>query len=168
MKKSMIAALAVATMGAGAVGVGTTYAASNTSPASPFGDLIEAIATRFNLSTEDVQQVFEEQRKAHQEEMQAKGAERLADAVTNGEITQEQADAITAHREEMQTFHESLKEMSEEDRQAAIETQKEENKTWAEENNIPEQFLMHEGPHGHEGPDRMGPPRNGQFRQNAN
>ncbi len=140
MKKGMIAAAAIALMGGATLGISSTFAASAENEGKPFGKLIEAIATRFNVSTEEVEAVFNEHKEEMMENREAMHEERLAKAVEEGKLTQEQADAIQAHHEEMKTFMDSLKDMSEEERKAAMEQHREENKNWAENLNLPEDF----------------------------
>ncbi|MDQ7814686.1 MAG: hypothetical protein RDU25_02715 [Patescibacteria group bacterium] len=162
---------------AGAATLGTSVYAAQTP--GVFQDrangLVQAIATKFNLNATEVQQVFDEQREQHQTEMQAKNEERLNErlkqAVTDGKLTQAQADAITAKHEEMQANMEALKDKTQEERQAAIKTQMESLKQWATDNNIPAGYLpMGFGPgrggmmgEGHAGGGRgMGKMRGGQ------
>ncbi len=153
IKKGMIAAAAIAALGTGSLSVMSAFAAENTSPRMMgMENLVQALADKFGVSTDEVQAVFDEQRAEMKTNREEHEAERLAQAVTDGILTQEQADAISEHRDEMQTFMESLKDATPKERKEALDAQREENKAWAEENDIPEQFLRHEGPrngHGH-------------------
>lgn len=154
MKKGMIAAAAVALLGTGTVGVTNTYAAGGAQgqePSGRFDELIEALAERFDVSTEEVLEVFNEQREEMLTERLERANERLNEAVANGTLTQEQADAIREHREEMHEFMQSLEGMTPEERREAIKAQREESRAWAAENDIPAEFLPHEAP-GHRNP----------------
>ncbi len=154
-KKSVIAAAIVATLGMGAFGAATAFAATDTSDGhNPMQNLITAIAEKFNLNEADVQAVFDEQHAAMQEARQEDAAEHLAKAVTDGKLTQAQADAITANMASQKTFFESLKDMTPEERQEALKTNAESQKSWAEENDIPKEFAPGHGPHGR-GPGRF-------------
>ncbi len=123
--------------------------------------LVQAIASKFNLNTADVQKVFDDQRAQQQADMQAKNeqrfTDRLAQAVKDGKLTQAQSDLVTAKHQEVQTFMESLKDKTVADRQAALKTEMDSLKQWATDNNIPEGYLpMGFGPGrgmmgGHEG-----------------
>lgn len=122
---------------------------------APRTSLIERIASRFNLSTSDVQSVFDEDRKEHQAEMEQRFEERLSEAVANGTVTEEQKALILAKHEELQKEREanfeSRKDMTPEERRADAEKHREEMKTWAEANNIPDEFVgpgMDGGMHG--------------------
>lgn len=145
VKKSLIAAMAVVALGAGALGTSAVFAAEDGT--RPANNLVSAIAERFNLDPAEVQAVFdaehEEMRALHEQE----AADRLAQSVADGKLTQEQADLISAQQEAHRDFRESLKDMSEEDRRAAMKTHMEEMRTWAEENDIP----GGRGPMGHHG-----------------
>jgi hypothetical protein len=152
IKKSVIAAATIAAVGAGGLGISSAFAAHTSGGNNPRAEaresLIEAIATRFGINADEVRAVFEEEREARQEEREVHEAERLAQAVEDGKITQEQADAIAAHREEMEGFKESLKDLSADERHEAVKEKMEEVKAWAQENNIPREFLPHQN-HGH-------------------
>ena len=79
--------------------------------------------------------------------------------MTDGKITQAQADLITAKHAELKTFMESLKDKTAAERMEAMKTKMDELKQWAEDNDIPLQYLHlgMKGPHGKFGP-RMGMP----------
>lgn len=137
VKKSLVAAMAVVALGAGALGTGAVFAAENGS--RPMDSLVSAIATKFNLDTAEVQAVFD----AHRETQET---ERLAKAVEDGQLTQAQADAMAARREEDQAFFASLEEMTDEERKEALEGHREEMEAWAEANDLPApMFHMHHG-----------------------
>jgi hypothetical protein len=152
VRNSLIAGAALAALGISALGVGTTFAAEKRAEGNgPFQGLVEAIATKFNLSTTEVQAVFDEQRDAMMADRQAKEAarlsERLSVAVTNGKITQEQADKIAAKVAELQAERKNAvmdDSLTPEEREAAMKAEKEALKAWATENDVPLQYL-HEG-----------------------
>jgi ABC-type uncharacterized transport system ATPase component len=112
-KTPLVAAALVAVVGATAIGASAVSAAGGAGN-GPFTDLASAIATRFNVDATEVQAIINEHVATHQEErhaeMEANMAERLAAAVTAGKLTQAQADALTAHRAEMETLHEAHRE----------------------------------------------------------
>lgn len=125
MKKKLIytALVAVVLVGAGALWAGQVAAdEADTHP------LAARIAQRFGLNQNEVEGFFGQMRTERQAQRQEARSEGLAQAVTDGVLTQEQADAISAkreervvereqHREEMQAWfdasgidHESLRE----------------------------------------------------------
>ena len=137
--------------------------------------LVTALSKKFNLNQVDVQKLFDEQRTQMHQERETKHAEqlktRLAQAVTNGKLTQAQADLITTKQAELKTLMESLKDKTETERQAAMKTKMNELKQWATTNGIPEQFAAfgpmggHGGGRGPGGPGGMkGPGGRGMMR----
>lgn len=169
MKRApVLTALAITTMLAGA-GIGVSYAATTADTSGPMNNLVTAIASKFNLDQSEVQQVFDDtmksQRDAMKAEQQQAAADRLAQAVTDGKLTQEQSDKITAKQAELEAERESItppdraemSNLSDEERQAKHEEMKatmdakqDELKQWAEENDVPEEYLHVEvgGKHG--------------------
>jgi gas vesicle protein len=138
--KYIIPAIATLALVAG----GTTYAAT-TKGHNPFANLATVIAEKFNLKTADVQSVIDETMAAERQQrgVNRQGpAEQLAQAVTDGKLTQAQADLITAKKSEMKTAIEALRDATQEERQAAMKTQMDTLKQWATDNNIPEQYIM--------------------------
>jgi hypothetical protein len=96
----------------------------------------ESIAERFNLNQDEVNQFFEEQHQAHQEERQSQMEALLNNAVSEGKITQAQKEAIQAKREENRANKENGQDLTREERQAQIQTHREEMHAWAEEQGI--------------------------------
>lgn len=145
-KKSVIAAAVVATLGMGAFGVTSAFAASDSGEDhGPMQYLVTAIAEKFNLDEAEVREVFEEHRDAIKERHQENVADHLAKAVEDGKLTQAQADAIAENMKTQHEFFESVKDMSNEDRQAALKENAESQKEWAEENDIPKEFAPGHG-----------------------
>jgi flagellar biosynthesis GTPase FlhF len=96
-----IAAMTVLAL-AGATWLGVTKAdAANTNGNGSQNTLVERVASKFNLSKDDVQAVADE---VHTERQQARRAEqdsKLDKTVTDGAITQAQKDALVAKRNEL-------------------------------------------------------------------
>jgi len=131
------------------LGVGAVSAQSSTG-AGPTA-LIQKIAQRFGLNEDEVKAVFDENRTEHEAERQAKFAERLNQAATDGEITEGQKTQILAKQDELKTFMDSLSDMSQDQRREAMKTKMDEIRSWAEENNIPFRYLHMGGRRGHHG-----------------
>jgi hypothetical protein len=145
-KKSVVTAAIIATLGFGALGATTVFAASDAAGEhNPMQNLVSAIATKFHLDEKAVQAVFDEQRDTMHEERQVDAKEHLAKAVTDGKLTQAQADAIAANMETQKVFFESLKDMSPSERDAAIQENMKAQKTWAEEQGLPKELAPFEG-----------------------
>ena len=158
MKKQLLAAAAVATIGASSLGmIGFASAASNKSTSNS-DSLVDKIATKFGLKKSDVQAVFDENHSAHQAKRQQKIADMLADGVKDGTITQVQSDAITAKIKELQTKFENnrakFESMTGAERKAAIETERTALEQWLKDNKIPDEYTRFL-----RGPKHMGGPR---------
>lgn len=67
---------------------------------------------------------------------------RLDQAEKNGKITADQKAAIEAKLQELKQFHETLKNMTPQQRRDAMKQKMEELKEWAKSNNIPFGFMM--------------------------
>ena len=147
---------------------GTVYTTSTVSAQSTNGNgsgqtIIQRLAEKFGLAETDVQAVFDEERTAHQEQMQAQYEERLTEAVSNGDLTEAQKQLILAKHEELEAAHEAdrgqmgqMKDMTTQERAAEREKRQAERdalQAWADENGIDMQYVMgFGGPGGHGGP----------------
>lgn len=160
---TLSAALAAMVFAGGAA----VYADEVAGRGNPMSGLVAAIASKFNLSESDVQAVFDEQMQvqrektqANREEAEAKRQEqfesRLNKLLSEGKLTQAQVTAIKAKKAELETAREAnkdenrteFKNMTEEERKAAMEEQKtkmeaerEALKQWAQDNGISEEYL---------------------------
>lgn len=161
MKKQLIAAAAVATIGIAGLGAGVANAASSTSTnTNPMSGLVDAIATKFNLSKDEVQKVVDEQHATMQAERETQVKADVAKLVTDGKITQAQADAINTKRAELQKTRDAkrdtMKDKTDAERKAARDAEKTALETWAKDNGIDTQYLKyvigHGGPGGKGGP----------------
>ena len=113
----------------------------------PFSIIIQKLVERFNLNAEEVQEVFDEVRDEMRQEMQARFEERIGDKTPEftppefTPLTDEQKEALSAKREELQEKFEALKDLSQEERQAKMEELREEMEAWAEEQGIDLRFI---------------------------
>ncbi len=146
-KKIYIAASALAVL-VTAAGAGVIHAASlpGSNGQDKMTNLATLIAQKFNLNVTDVQKVFEEQRAQMEAEHQKQFTDRINQAVTDGKLTQDQANKIIAKQTEIKYLMNSLKNKTEAEREAAMKTQMESLKAWVEENNIPKEFALFGGP----------------------
>lgn len=163
MKKHFLAAASIATIGIAGLGAGVAHAATNNSAASnePMSNLVNALSAKFNLNKSDVQQVFDEQKTKMEVDHEQSMKDKVAKLVTDGKITQTQADAINAKRAELEKTreanHDSFKSMTADQRKSAREKQKADLEAWAKQNNIDTQYLhlVVGGGRGHGGPGGM-------------
>lgn len=153
----MLAATAL-TIGLAATGVGAVHAATTANKTNPMSNLVNAIASKFNLNSADVQQVFDQQHLQMQAERQQQFKDRLAEQVTAGNLTQDQANKIIAKMQEIETQHQtnmqSMQTMTAEQRQAVMEKERTALEQWATDNNIPKQYLRFGMGKGHGGHDK--------------
>jgi len=132
-KKIIIPAIALAVLSLVSVlGVRSVSADEN----STYPPIVQKLVERFNLNTEEVQQVFDEARGERQQEMQVRFEEHLNQAVSEGKINQEQKEAIMAKKDEMKASRGEFKDLTPEERHENRETHRQEMETWAEENGI--------------------------------
>jgi hypothetical protein len=135
--------------------MGSVYANSISGQENrPMETVINAIAEKFNLNVNDVQKVFEENRSIMRAEKQKMFEEKIDQAVADGKITQEQANMIIEKKSELQAERQNLQNGTPEENRELSKEHMDELKQWAEENNIPIQYLMFAGP---KGPGRMNP-----------
>lgn len=101
-----------------------------------FPPIVEALITKFGLNREEVKQVVVSEREAHQQQMDDKLTERLARAVADGKITEDQKNALLAKHEEMQSKRDELKDLSPKERREKMQAWHEEMKKWADEQGV--------------------------------
>lgn len=118
--------------------------------------IVQKIADKFGLNKDEVQKVFDEERTARQAEMQVKLEERLAQAVTDGKITDAQKTLILNKHKELQeergTKRQNWQNLTREQRKTQMESKKAELETWTNQNGIDmEYFQFRIGMKGHGG-----------------
>lgn len=155
LKKSFIAAAAVSSIGIASLG--GTIAANAQGEKSD--NLIDKIASKFNLNKDEVKKVFDEERSARQAEFEKKQAQRLDQAVADAKITSEQKDLITKKLAELKQFRYSLDGKTVSERKEALKNKRQETIKWAKDNNIPLRYLgpmagPHHGRHFGDEPDQ--------------
>ena len=162
MKRALLTAGIVSAVGlAGAAGVSSVYAATTaTGPTDPMSSLVDKIAERFSLNKSDVQQVFDENRQAMQAEREQRIKDELNQLVTDGKLTQDQVDKINAKRTELKAKRDEARSsgQSASDRRTAMQAERTELAQWADDNDIPTEYLRYVfgGHGGHHGPGGMG------------
>lgn len=146
-KKLWLSASALG-LGLALTGAAAAFAQTTIAPAPKTGffqSLVTAFAQKFNLNESDVKAFVDEQVSAHQADMEAKmkqaEADRLVQAVSNGKLTQAQADLITAKEAEIKIQIDALRGKTGQELKSDIKTIQDSLKAWVTSNNIPEQFL---------------------------
>lgn len=141
LTKTLVVAGVVGTVGAGALAGGAVAnAESGTNSGDPVSSLVDKIASTFNLDKSKVQQVFDQQRSdmeaKHEKELQS----RLQALVDKGTITTAQKSAIEAKitelKNERKADRDTIKSMSDAEREAAMEKRRTDMETWAKEQGL--------------------------------
>lgn len=139
----MITAVALAT----ALGSGVLYA--QTAPDGGATTFIQKLAQKLGISEDKVSSAVTEIRSEAQADRQKAYEEKLSAAVTSGELTEAQKQLILTKHKEMiaarESTMESMKDMTHEERHAAMESKRTELETWAKTNNIDVKWLMPAG-----------------------
>lgn len=151
--KPLLIAATVATIGV--IGAGaTTFAHAQETSNSGESSLVDKLAEKFNLNKDEVKAVFDAEHQERQTERVQEVKDKLAAAVTDGTLTQEQADHIQAVFDEIKALRGDAapKELSD-DVKDQIRDKMDELRTWAEENDVDirEIGFMHGKGH-HNGP----------------
>jgi 3-hydroxyacyl-CoA dehydrogenase len=144
-KKTVLVAAAAATVGLTGIGGLGVASAATSSSTNPEASLIDKLVSKFDLNRSEVEQVLEEQRTEKEAEIKQNIEDRLDEAVSDGKLTEAQKEAILDKlaelREERGTDREKLKDMTHEERHEHMQQKHAELKAWAEENDIPEEYL---------------------------
>lgn len=162
-KPLLIAGVASAVSIAGLGTGGMAMAASNTSNTGGESNLVDKIASTFNLDKSKVQSLFDQDRQEREAERDQQVAADLTQLVKDGKLTEAQKSAITAKRAELKQQMESErssdtnKDKSSTDRKAEMKTKRTELETWAKQQGIDAPYLRYVMPGGgHGGPGMRG------------
>ena len=99
---------------------------------------VSEFAERFDLNEDEVKSYFEEKREQRQNEREEQHAEHLSSLVADGSITQQQADALSAKKDEMRDAREALhgQDLTKEEMHERMQQAREDFNTWADEQGI--------------------------------
>ncbi|MBC7581674.1 hypothetical protein H7097_02270 [Aeromicrobium sp.] len=127
-----------------------TDPSTTSSSTSASTSLIDKLTAKFNLNKADVQAVVDQDRQDRHAQMEADQKAKLAAAVTDGKLTQAQADHISQVMSEIKTLRPDTDPKSVSDTvRAQIKTKLDDLKTWATTNKVDMQYIM--GGHGGHG-----------------
>lgn len=147
-KKYIIISLAVAALaGAGLYGAAKANAFMGYGWMGNSQDtMVNRMAERFGLNKDEVQKVFDEQRSVRQGEMISRFEDRLTQAVSDGKITEAQKKLILEKKDQMlkdmeQWRNDNPKATADQVRDK-MQQHRDEIIKWADDNNIPLQYLM--------------------------
>jgi len=154
MKKKHKLAVALAITTAFAItGIGLSQAQAEDSTKT---NLVDKLASRFNLNKDEVQKVFDENHSEMRAQKEQDYLSRLNQAVTDGKLTTQQKDLLVAKHTELETFMTSLQGKTATERRAAMDAQRTELEKWATDNSIPRDYLMMMGGREGHGPEGKG------------
>lgn len=169
IKTALVVGAGVTAMSLGSLGV--VSAATDSSSSDPESSLVSKIASKFNLNKSEVQAVFDQEHADRRAEMKTERASALKQAVTDGKLTQAQADHITAVWAEIDALMGSKKPSEQSDAtRKAIKAKMDGLRTWAKQQNLDLGSIV--GLHGRGGPGHghgeMGGDRDGGPGSNSN
>ncbi len=158
MKKYLAAAGIASTVGlAGLSTAGIVAAQSDGSSTHRMDSLVTAIADKFNLNKDEVQQVFDDQRAAMEQQRESEVEDAVAQLVADEKLTQEQADKLLAKRAEVQKERDANREEAQTKTRSEMRSEMDSHMTelrqWAKDNGIDTKYLRYVvgGPGGHHG-----------------
>ncbi|MFH1189009.1 MAG: hypothetical protein V1652_04180 [bacterium] len=145
-KTKVLAAIAVAA-GLTVTGIGAVRAATNNNTRPNFmGNFVDVIAQKFNLNPTEVQKVFDEQLAQQKTQMdtnrQQSFTDRINKAVSDGKLTQDQANQILAEKSTIDAQIAALNGKTREEINSGMKQIMDSEKQWATNNNISQQYLM--------------------------
>lgn len=132
----------------GGILLGSTraIATESRSATTPMVSLVQKIADKFGLNTNEVQAVFDQSREERQATRQAEYETKLSQLVTDGKITEAQKQLILTKHKEMETNRETeqsaMKDKTVAERRTAMEAKRTELQAWATQNGIDASYLM--------------------------
>lgn len=167
-KKIAIPILTFAVIGTTAVTAKRVFAETDT---STFPPMVQRLVEKFNLNADEVKTVLDEERQAQQEDILAQYEKMLDEAVSSGDLTEDQKNLLLAKRQEWQdsmpdpaSQGNSTDTTDMESRKAEMDAKRDELKQWASDNGIDEKYLFmfgegrgHGGPGGPDGQGGFGP-----------
>ena len=138
---------AIAMLGAVAVGAGAVSAATNGQP----GTLAQKLASAFNLDPTKVQAVIDQNHTDQQQKHEATYETRLGQAVTDGQLTAAQKQAVLDEHNKLTSELDNAKNLSGTDQRNLMNKVRQEAQDWATKNNIDQKWLVPGGRHMHGG-----------------
>jgi hypothetical protein len=153
--KFILPVLTILVLGGAVLGVTRVAAEDSTRKYPP---IIDKLVQRFGLNVDEVKAVFDTERTERQVENKTRFEEHLAQAVTDGKLTEAQKQLVLQKHEEMQSQRQaeidSMRDLTPEQRREKMKERQAEMKAWAEQNNIDVDLIM--GGKGMRGGFRMG------------
>ncbi|HVA96028.1 MAG TPA: hypothetical protein VND99_00070 [Candidatus Acidoferrales bacterium] len=143
-KKTLITVVTVSILSGGLVAA--TNAFAQTPGQNDVPSLVQEIASKFHLSTSDVQSVFDQHKQEMQSKMESNYETYLQNLVNSGKITEGQKQLILNKHKELVSQRNNLKTMTPAERKAQMQSTMQDLKNWAKQNNIDLQYFRPFGP----------------------
>jgi hypothetical protein len=148
-KKTIITIATVSVLSGGLIVATNAFAQTSANGQNGVPSLVQEIADKFHLSTSDVQSVFTQYQQQMKTKREANYESYLQNLVTTGKLTEEQKQLIfNKHNElisQMQSNLKNFKTMTPAERKAQMQSSMQDIKNWAQQNNIPLQYLRPNG-----------------------
>lgn len=130
----------VIALGISSIGVNALHAATQTGTFHPMTNLVNAIAEKFSLNPSEVQAVFDAEKIKAEAQRESTYESNISTAVAEGNLTQTQADLIIDKHKVIEAERQNF-ENSDNDETSNMKNQIDSLRSWAQENNIPIQYL---------------------------
>lgn len=147
MNKYLAAAAITGTLGLAGLSTAGIVAAQSGTSTKPTDGLVSAIADKFNLNKDEVQQVFDDQRATMQQQRETELKNKLTNLVSDSKLTQDQADKIIAKRTELHAQREADRSSDQTMTRSEMRTQRADHKKeleqWASDNGISKEYLRY-------------------------
>jgi hypothetical protein len=129
--------VAAGVAGVAILGAGTAALAAGNQP----GSLAQKIAATFHLDAGKVQTVIDQQHADRQAQREQKYEEKLNAAVTSGQLTPSQKDAVLAEHNKLEDELKGAAGLSRTDRRALLQKVRAEATAWSQQNHLPAHWL---------------------------
>ncbi len=141
---------------AAAIGSSALFGVQSVAAEDSTNSLVDKLVTKFNLNKDEVEQVFAAEHQERAAKMQQKLEERLAKALSEGPISEEQKSKILAKFSEEASFRAELRDKSDDERRTAMKQHRLDLQQWAADNDIELRWLHMGGPRGDRAPTGSG------------
>lgn len=143
-KKIAIPLMTVVIIGAAAYSASQAFASTDLSNYPP---MVQRLAERFGLKTDEVKTFFNEERQQRQDDMLSDYSDFLDEAVSSGELSEDKKSLLIAKKKEQQTEMESRQPGTgeREERRSEMQAKRDELIKWAKDNGIDEKYLFAHG-----------------------
>lgn len=143
-KKFAIPLMTIVVVGASFYSASQVFASTDLADYPP---MVQRLAERFGLKTDEVKTFFDEERQQRQDDMLSDYSDFLDEAVSSGELTEDKKSLLIAKKKEQQAEMENRQPGTgtREERRAQMQAKRDEMTKWAQDNGIDEKYLFVHG-----------------------